>query len=96
MGQAADAFKEIIPQVLGWGLLAVGLSFIGFGIYNDLNWGLPGVTPIWACPGIFYEATNALECLTDYTLLVEIPWGVGLLVVGIIILIIDKMYLSKE
>jgi hypothetical protein len=91
LGQASDAFKKIIPQLLGWGLLATGLSYIGFGIYNDLNWGAP-----WACPGPFFPPEyTPLDCITEGTILVEIPIGAVLLVIGIVLLLIDRMYIKE-
>jgi hypothetical protein len=91
LGQAAEAFKKMLPQLIGWALLGFGASYIGFGIFNDLNWGAP-----WACPGPFFTATNALECITEYTMLVEIPQGAVMLVLGIVVLLVDKMVLNKD
>jgi hypothetical protein len=80
-----------LVSVLAWALIAFGISYTGFGIFNDLNWGAP-----WACPGPFYTATNVLECLTATTYLVEIPLGLGILAAGIILLLVDKMVIQKK
>jgi hypothetical protein len=93
LGQAAEAFKKMLPQLVGWALLGFGAAYTFFGVYNDLNWGQP-----WACPGAPWLPPDItpLECLTEFTFLVELPLGLGMLAVGIVILLIDKMYLSKE
>ena len=93
MGQAAEAFKKMLPQLLGWALTGFGVSYIFFGIYNDFNWGQP-----WACPfAAWYPPDmNPLECLTEYTFLVELPLGAVMLAIGIVLLLVDKMYLSKK
>ena len=79
-----------IPGISAWVLMGFGISYLSFGIWNDLNWGAP-----WACPGPFYTATNALECITEGTLLVEIPIGAALIIIGLIVYFVDRMYIKK-
>jgi hypothetical protein len=78
--------------VLAWALIAFGVSYVGFGIFNDLNWGAP-----WACPGPFFPSDyTVLDCIGPNTILVEIPLGLGILAAGIILLLVDKMVLQKK
>lgn len=94
MGEQNNPWKNVMKGLVGvisWALIAFGISYIGMGIFNDLNWGAP-----WACPGPFYTATNVLECLTATTYLVEIPLGLGILAAGIILLLLDKMVIQKK
>jgi hypothetical protein len=80
--------------VVAWGLIAFGISYIGFGIFNDLNWGAP-----WACPGPFFPTGwTPIDCIlaSSNTLAVEIPLGAGILVAGVILLLVDKMVIQKK
>jgi hypothetical protein len=82
-----------LVSVLAWALIAFGISYIGFGIFNDLNWGAP-----WACPGPFFPAEwTAIDCILSSanTLTVEIPIGGAILGAGIVLLLVDKMVLQK-
>ena len=94
MGEQNNPWKNVLMGLVGvsaWGLIAFGISYIGFGIVNDINPGTP-----WMCPGGLYTtATTVFECISESTILVEIPWGLGILAFGIILLLVDKMY-SKE
>ncbi|MHA1713203.1 MAG: hypothetical protein ACTSW4_04055 [Candidatus Ranarchaeia archaeon] len=91
MGEAKSVLLKGLPSAIAWAFIGFGISYIGFGIWNDLNWGAP-----WACPGPYFTATNPLECITSYTMTVEMPIGIVLLVIGIILFIVDKKYVQKS
>ena len=94
MGEKPNPWMNVMKGLVGvlaWALIAFGISYIGFGIFNDLNWGAP-----WACPGPYYTATNVLECIGANTILVELPIGAGILIAGIILLLVDKMVIQKK
>jgi hypothetical protein len=82
--------------VLAWALIAFGISYIGFGMFNDLNWGAP-----WACPGPFFPAEwTPIDCIlsSSNTLafpLGEVFLGTYILVAGIVLLLVDKMVIQK-
>ena len=95
MGEQPNPWMNVLKglvSVVAWGLIAFGISYTGFGIVNDINPGAP-----WQCPGGLYTtATTVFECISETTLLVEIPLGLGILAAGIILLLVDKMVIQKK
>lgn len=93
---AAKADKNVLMNglvtIIGWALVAFGCTYIFMGFYNDWNFGAT-----WSCPGIYYPGkTNIIECITPYTLTVEVPTGLVLLVIGIVLLVVASKYMKGK
>lgn len=80
-----------IPSILSWAFIGFGISYVFWGFWNDLNVGAP-----WQCPGPYYTATTFIECFTETTWLVEVPIGLAFLAIGIVLYLVDKMYVQKK